>query len=337
MNGSRQRLFTAEEDETSPTVSTEALLITAAIDAAEERFVATCDITGAFLKTDMDEFVLIVLHNEEIDSLIQANHKYKDYVKTLKHRKRVLYLELEKAMYGCLKSARLFWDHLSNHLSKMGFKQNDYDLCVANKTIDNNTCTKAWHVDDLKISHKSEKVVMDIINQLEDEYGKMSVTTEAIHNYCGMTLIFENKSVNVDMSEYLKDTVNEFPEDCNKIVTTPAAVNLFEINEKQEKLDNEKKQISHTFVEKLLFICKRGRQDIQVAVAFLSTRVTKPDLDDWKKLVRLARYVNSTLDLILTLSVDSFNAVKWWVDASYATHYNSRSHTGGTIIWFWPF
>ena len=104
-------MYTAEEDASSRTVSTEALLITAAIDVAEERFVATCNITGASLKADMDEFVLIVLHNEEIDSLIQANHKYKDYLKTLKNGKRVLYLELEKAMYGCLKSARLFWDH----------------------------------------------------------------------------------------------------------------------------------------------------------------------------------------------------------------------------------
>ena len=73
-------------------------------------------------------------------------------------------------MCGCLKSARLFWDHLSSHLSKIVFKQNDYDLCVANKTIDNSICTIAWHVNDLKISYKSEKVFMDIINQLEDEY-----------------------------------------------------------------------------------------------------------------------------------------------------------------------
>ena len=66
-------------------------------------------------------------------------------------------------MYGCLKSARLFWDHLSNYLSKMGFKQNDYDLCVANKTVENEVCTVAWHVDDLKISHKDKKVVIDVI------------------------------------------------------------------------------------------------------------------------------------------------------------------------------
>ena len=159
----------------------------------------------------------------------------------------------------------------------------------------------------------------------------MSITTGPVHNYCGITLRFENKSVKIDMSEYLRDTVNEFPEDCSKSVRTPAAVHLFEVNEKQEKLDTKKKQVFHTFVAKLLFVSKRGRSDIQVAVAFLSTRVTDPDLDDWKKLVRLIRYVNSTLELVLTLSLDDFSSVKWWVDASYATHYNSRSYTGGTM------
>ena len=60
------------------------------------------------------------------------------------------------------------------------------------------------------------------------------------------------------------------------------------------------KQIFHTYVAKMLFVSKRGRPDIQVAIASLSTRVTEPDTDDWKKLVRLMRYVNATLDLVLT-------------------------------------
>ena len=203
VNGSRQRMYTAEEDASSPTVSTEALLITATIDAAKQRHVATCDITGAFLKADMDDFVLIALRDKEIDALVQANDKYQAYVKVLPNGKRVIYLELVKAMYGCLKSARLFWDHLSNHLSKMGFTQNNYDLCVANKTIDNNVCTIAWHVDDLKITHKDELVVQQVIKEIEKEYGEMSVTTGPVHSYCGMKLIFENKQVKIEMIDFL--------------------------------------------------------------------------------------------------------------------------------------
>ena len=106
---------------------------------------------------------LISLHDAEIDALIQANPKYEAFIHEQKNGKRVIYLELVKAMYGCLKSAGLFRDHLSTHLSKMGFTQNNYDLCISNEIIDGHQCTVAWHVDDLKISHKSEKVAKQVI------------------------------------------------------------------------------------------------------------------------------------------------------------------------------
>ena len=108
------------------------LLLTVAIDAHEGRFIATCDITIAFFKADMDEFVLLILQGKEIEALIQANPKYEKYIHTRQDGKKVLYLELNKTMYGCLKSTCLFWEHLSSFLGKIGFTQNKYDLCVGN-------------------------------------------------------------------------------------------------------------------------------------------------------------------------------------------------------------
>ena len=35
--------------------------------------------------------------------------------------------------------------------------------------------------------------------------------------------------------------------------------------------------------------------------------------------------------MVLSLSIESFNSIKWWVDALFATHHNSLSHTGGTM------
>ena len=40
------------------------------------------------------------------------------------------------------------------------------------------------------------------------------------------------------------------------------------------------------------------------------------------------QYLNHTIDLVLTLSITGFNAIRWWVDASYATHDDMKSHTG---------
>jgi hypothetical protein len=38
-----------------------------------------------------------------------------------------------------------------------------------------------------------------------------------------------------------------------------------------------------------------------------------------------------TSKLVLRLSADNLNIIKWWVDASYAVHPDMQSHTGGTM------
>jgi hypothetical protein len=43
------------------------------------------------------------------------------------------------------------------------------------------------------------------------------------------------------------------------------------------------------------------------------------------------RYIRCTIHLPLILRADSLIAVKWWVDASFATHGEFRGHTGATI------
>ena len=114
-------------------------------------------------------------------------------------------------------------------------------------------------------------------------------------------------------------------------MNSPAALHLFNIDPNQLPIADDKKVIFYNMVAKLLFVSKRGRPGIQVTIAFLTTRVTKPDIDNWKKLVWLLCYINSTIDLKLKLSITDFRSIKWWVNASYVVHPNSCSHTGGTM------
>ena len=60
---------------------------------------------------------------------------------------------------------------------------------------------------------------------------------------------------------------------------------------------------------------------------FLANPVQIPDEDDWKKLVRLLRYLKCNIYLPCVMRADSLNAIKRWVDASYADHTNCRGHT----------
>jgi hypothetical protein len=216
----------------------------------------------------------------------------------------------------------------------MGFVLNPYDPCVANKVINGKQCTICWYVDDLKVSHMERDVVSDIIATIEKKYGKMTVTHGAKHMYVGMDIEFTGDGeVNILMINYLKESIEAFPEDCTTTskVNTPAASHLFEVNEECQKISVTDRKKNH-IVAKLLFVAKRGRPDIQVPIAFLTSRFTKADEDDWKKLKRLLQYLQSTIDMPLTLSIDNMSIIKTWVDASYAIHNDMRSHTGGTIM-----
>jgi hypothetical protein len=176
-DGRKQRLLYDKSDTSSPTISLDALLMTLIIDAKERRDVATADVVGAYLNADMKDFVVLRMEAEAVDIMCKVNPKYEQYVVKEKG-KRVLYLRLVKALYGCVQSALLWYELFVSALEPMGFELNPYDPCVANATIDGKQCTIAWYVDDNKISHVDPKVVDQIIAKIEARFGKMNVTEE---------------------------------------------------------------------------------------------------------------------------------------------------------------
>jgi hypothetical protein len=138
--------------------------------------------------------------------------------------------------------------------------------------------------------------------------------------------------VKITMIGYISNMLNELPPDMDGEAATAAANHLFEVNEKDPiMLSEEKAILFHHHVAKMLFLCKRARPDIQTAVAFLCTRVKGPDVDDYKKLTRVVKYLRGTLQMPLTLEADNMHVVKWWVDASFAVHPDMKSHTGGVM------
>jgi hypothetical protein len=57
-------------------------------------------------------------------------------------------VKLEKALYGCVQSARLWYNHFSSFLKRIGFTPNPYDQCVFNCVRNGKQLTLAMHVDD---------------------------------------------------------------------------------------------------------------------------------------------------------------------------------------------
>ena len=83
-------------------------------------------------------------------------------------------------------------------------------------------------------------------------------------------------------------------------------------------------------VMQLLYLSQRACPDIRTAMSFLCSRLKCPDQDDYKKLGRVMKYLQATLDLPLILSADGSGRIRWWVDASFTIHPDMKGHTGGT-------
>jgi hypothetical protein len=105
---------------------------------------------------------------------------------------------------------------------------------------------------------------------------------------------------------------------------------LFEVHDAAPLSDAERERFQSA-VAKLLFLSKRVRPDILTAVSFLTTRVQTPDEDDLKKLGRVLKYLNMTKDLCMVLAPSCIDEVDIYVDASYGTHPDGKSHTGRVI------
>ena len=337
-DGRKQRPYTTKEEASSPTVATESVMLSCTIDAKEERDVGVVDLPAAFMQVGMEgeRTVHMKLEGKMAELMVRIDPKmYRKYIQ-MENGRMVLYVELEKALYGTLTGAFLFWKKLSKQLVKWGFVLNPYDSCVANKMINGKQCTILWHVDDLKISHVDPKVVDDVIELLKSEFGKeapLTVSRGKVHEYLGMTIDFSVQGkVKFTMIDYIENMITELPANMSGTVRSPASSHLFDVNDDAEKLSTELSDFFHHIVAKLLFLCKRARPDIQTAVAFLCTRVKEPDVDDYKKLGRTMMYLRGTVKMPLTLEADECNIVKWWVDASFAVHPDMRSHTGGVMM-----
>eukprot|EP00804_Cyclotella_cryptica_P030969 CCRYP_013562-RB/>CCRYP_013562-RB protein AED:0.42 eAED:0.03 QI:0/-1/0/1/-1/0/1/0/310 len=235
-----------------------------------------------------------------------------------------------------MRSALLFYRKLRKELEDYGMKMNPYDMCVANKdTKHGHQLTVLWHVDDLKISCKSKVEVTKIICYLRNSYGdKMTIKRGGRGKYLGMNLDFSEPGVfQVDMCQYVREIIDGFPEQIVKTSPTPHSDNLFTVKEDDsaEFLPEEDAMQFHRTTAQLLFLSTRARKDIQTAVSFLTTRVKKPDKDDWHKIRKVLEYLNGTIDLKLRVEVKDLRVMRWFVDTAHMVHWDCKGQTGAAM------
>jgi hypothetical protein len=322
-------------DMSSPTAATASVFAIAAIAAHESRGVNTLDINGAYLNADMHTTgveVYMRLDGPNLNELCEVDSSYKEYVNESKYG-NYLIVNLDKALYGCVESAKLWYDDLKKTLDKIGYRVNQLDECVFNKGVGDEQCTIALHVDDMIITSRNSKHRTELIEALKERYTEgVTVHNGPTVSYLGMTFDWSNNGeVRISQEGYINDLLGS----CGIVgeAKTPASNELYEIDEKSNRLEKEEADWFHRQVAKLLYLAKRTKPECLTAVAFLATRVTKSTEEDKIKLIRLLKYVRSSKNIGIRLKPGNLGiTVRCYVDAAYGLHEDGKSVTGSVIV-----
>jgi hypothetical protein len=208
----------------------------------------TCNISYAFIQApmpevkDRDERVMMKIAGVLVNMLVQLNPEvYGLYVVYAKNRK-VLYVQVMRAIYGMLEAALLWYKKFGGELEQKVFKFSPYDPCVANSMEKGLQQTLLFHVDDLKSSHKDRKVNAQFNKLLQNNYGAhgevIMIHCGKIHKYLDMEIDFTVKGkVKSPLIQYVENVLKDLPEKIKSTDTAliPASDGLFKRKEAQSE------------------------------------------------------------------------------------------------------
>lgn len=141
----------------------------------------TCDIPVAFLQSNW----------------LEDNPCLKQYKTCTKSYRELMYGKLNKAVYGTLSGAILFYEKLVIQLLQWDFEMNPYDQCTFNNMIDGNQLIINFHIDDLHVSseHKQDikNFLFDLNEAFKTDFKELTIYQDKLHDYLGINIDYSWK------------------------------------------------------------------------------------------------------------------------------------------------
>ena len=319
-------------DVSSPTVSLTAIMAMLAGQVFLEQEAITVDFPSAFLFSEQPEGDDPVFMALDKRTSAVAVDMHPELAEMLDDKGRLI-CHAHHGVYGLAKSSWLWHDLLTKTLRGMGYEHNIYDNCVMNKRVNGVLVSVLIYVDDCRFHSISRSLMLKDIDELQKIFGKdkpLTVKEGAKQLYLGMDLDTSVKGqMTITMDGYIKDLLTDMQITGEK--STPATERLHEIDETSPRLSEDQRGEFVTAVMRLYYLAKRLRCDTLTACAFLTRRSAIATVEDQEKLLHVLMYLNHTRDYALVLKPGSNLHINAYVDASFGSHFDKKSHTGCLI------
>ena len=131
-----------------------------------------------------------------------------------------------QGLYGCIESARLWYEDLLSFLIEEGFTRSEHDECLFVKDQDGEQIEVIIYVDDFMITCKDEEKIRQLERKLRLQYKDLRSNYGSVQKYLGMTFDFSiDGKVTISMPEYIEKLLQEYK--VTQTASLPAEDDLF--------------------------------------------------------------------------------------------------------------
>ena len=241
-------------------------------------------------------------------------------------------VKLNKALYGLKQSPRLWYQHLSKTLNKMGFTQSVADPCLWLKVVEGKLVSAiATFVDDCAISASSSDI--QAIKDALRSYYKMT-DGGPISWFLGVRLRRTNNSLALDQSPNIIKILEAYGCSSCSTVSTPADGQLAKTTASitQEETLFMRDKNYRALVGSLLYLLFT-RPDITFAVNQLTRHLSDPRPHHWTAAIRVLKYLQGTKSFALVFTKTSEPIpITGYSDADWAGDTKTRRSTTGYVF-----
>ncbi|GMF22011.1 unnamed protein product [Phytophthora fragariaefolia] len=241
-------------------------------------------------------------------------------------------------------SGRLWTQHLRATLLKLGFRQCYTDSCIYVRGSGADLTLVGVYVDDLLVTGASEAKV-------DKFYTDMSVLD--VKNL-GMVSKFLGMAISYDEERWYRleqrQTIEELQQRFGLAEANPVRAPVSDDQDGEDDGEllpnsgggapaNPTVRLFQSLVGSLLWVARRTRLDIALAVHRVTRTSHAPREADWRRAKRIARYLNGIIDLKLCLEgaratpIETGVRIEGYSDADYAADREDRTSVSGGMLY----
>ncbi len=300
----------------------------------DETFAPVARITSfRFLISFANQFKLLIHHMDVKTAFLNGKLKEEIYMRVpdeIKCKDNQV-CKLNKAIYGLKQAARCWFEKFEETLKEKGFKNSPSDHCIY--ILDRGDIVKniyvVLYVDDIIIVTANINTMNSFKMYLMNKF--QMVDLKEIKLFLGIKVIRDAHTITLSQNAYIKTILNKFNMSDCKAVTTPLESKLDYVALGSDEYYDAP---CRNLIGCLMYIMICTRPDLSIAVNILSRYTNKNNIELWKCLKRVLRYLNGSKDLKLCYVKSEYkNILIGYVDSDWGGNdKNDRKSTSGYVF-----